>query len=190
MKRLCIWLLLSAPVAAGAADWSTMRSVPGGDLHYLDRSKLVVSGNEITYWRKVVFQTPQTVQGAAAASGLLRERINCSEHTLKLISYLYYGTDGAVIEYVASQEGSASPIIPDTLGDLLEKRLCPQVWEKQAEEQRKKAEADALKQKEAPAAMPPGTPATAVPPAQQASPDTGPDVPADAAAPVPAPAGK
>jgi hypothetical protein len=177
-------------MAAGAADWSSMRGVPGGDLHYLDRSKLVVSGNEITYWRKVVFQTPQTVQGAAAFSGLLRERINCSEHTLKLVSYLYYGADGGVIEYVASLEGSASPIIPDTLGDLLEKRLCPQVWKKQAESQRKEAGTDTPKQKDAPAAIPPSAPATPLPAAEKTSPDTSPDVPPDASAPLPAPAKK
>ena len=190
MKRLWMLLLLSAPVATGAADWSAMRGGPGGDLHYLDRSKLVVSGNEITYWRKVVFQTPQTVQGAAAHSGLLRERINCSEHTLKLVSHLYYGADGGVIEYVASQEGDASPIIPDTLGDFLEKRLCPQVWKKQDEEQRKKAKSDALKQKEAPAAIPPGAPATPVPAADKSAPGTGQDILPDASAPLPTPAGK
>jgi hypothetical protein len=186
MRRLGVFVLLFTSLAAGAADWSRMRGMPGDDRHYLDRSKLVVSGNEITYWRKIVFQTPQTVQGRAAASGLLRERINCSVHTLKVVSYLYYAADGGVIEYVASQEGDASPIIPDTLGDLLEKRLCPQVWEKQAEARRKQAEADALKQKEAPAATSPSPPATAVPPAEQSSPDSEPDVPADAAAPVPA----
>jgi hypothetical protein len=133
MTRLWLCALLLAPAAAAAADWSSLRGVPGGDQHYLDRSKLVVSGNEISYWRKIVFHTPQTVQGATAASGLLRERINCAEHTLKLISHLYYAADGSVIEYVASQEGEPSPIIPDTLGDLLEKRLCPEVWKKQGE---------------------------------------------------------
>jgi len=133
MRRLWLCALLLAPAAAGAADWSSLLGVRGGDQHSLDRSKLVVSGNEITYWRKVVFQTPQSVQGATAASGLLRERINCAEHTLKLISYLYYAADGSVIEYVASREGEPSPIIPDTLGDLLEKRLCPEVWKKKSE---------------------------------------------------------
>jgi len=133
MRHLWLCALLLAPAGAVAADWNSLLAVPGGDQHYVDRPKLVVSGDEISYWRKVVFQTPQTVQGATAASGLLRERINCTEHTLKLISHLYSAADGSVIEYVASQEGEPSPIIPDTLGDLLEKRLCPEVWKKQRE---------------------------------------------------------
>ena len=189
MKQLILLPLLLVTAVANAADWSRMRGVPGNDQHFYDRSKLVVSGNEITYWRKIVFQTPQTVQGTAAHSGLLRERINCSEHTLKLISHLYYAADGSVIEYVASQEGEPSPIIPDTLGDLLEKRLCPQVWKKQAESQRKEAGTDTPKQKEAPAAVPPGAP-TPLPAAEKSSPGSGPDLPPDVSAPLPAPTGK
>jgi len=157
MKQLILLPLLLVTAVANAADWSRMRGVPGNDQHFYDRSKLVVSGNEITYWRKIVFQSPQSVPSGLAASGLLRERIHCSEHTLKLISYLYYSADGGVLEYVDNLEKEASPIIPDTLGDLLEKNLCPQVWQKQKDASRKQA--DTLKlapaEKTDPSSQPP-----------------------------------
>jgi hypothetical protein len=140
MKSLVLLSLLLAATVSFAADWSKMRGVPGNDQHFFDRSKLVVSGSEITYWRKIVFQSPQSVPSGLAASGLLRERIHCSEHTLKLISYLYYAMDGSVVEYVDNLEKEASPIIPDTLGDLLEKNMCPLVWQKQKENPRNPAE--------------------------------------------------
>lgn len=140
MKSLALFTLLLFSIAANAAEWSRLRGVPGNDQHFYDRSKLVLSGSEITYWRKIVFQTPQTMHAGLAISGLLRERIHCSEHTLKLISYLYYAQDGSVVEYVDNLEKEATPIIPDSLGDLLEKHMCPLVWQKQKDTQQKPAE--------------------------------------------------
>jgi hypothetical protein len=130
-------LLLAAP--ALAASWVRV-SAPGPDSYAYDRSKLFVNGDEITYWKKVSFRVPQPVNNRTASIGLYRERINCAEHTLKLISYLFYASDGRVIEYVANKEGDPSPIIPDTLGDVFERRMCVIVAQRQEAERRKKAE--------------------------------------------------
>jgi len=73
---------------------------------------------------------------------LYRERIHCAEHTLKLISYLLYTPTGELFEYAPTKEGDLAPIIPDSLGDVFEKALCPLVRQKQ-EEDRKKSEAKA-----------------------------------------------
>ena len=134
---LGILLALMTSTPAIAAEWVQVRTPGDSDLYYYDRSKLFVSGEEITYWKKVVFRAPQPVNGQYAASGLYRERIHCTEHTLKLISHLLYTTDGRSIEYIANHEGEAAPIIPDTLGDVFEQTACPLVRQRQDERQRR-----------------------------------------------------
>ncbi|MDO9064075.1 MAG: hypothetical protein Q7U25_02560, partial [Sulfuricella sp.] len=107
-------------------------------------SKLFLNDDEITYWKKVVFITPQPFKDKLIASGLYRERIHCDEHTLKLISYLLYTPTGELFEYAPTKEGDPAPIIPDSLGDVFEKVLCPLVRQKQ-EEARLKVEAETAK---------------------------------------------
>lgn len=124
---------------AVAADWVTLGKPGAVDQYFYDRSKLTIKDDQITFWKKVVFATPQAINGKDVASGLLRERIDCAEHTAKLISYLYYATSGETVEYIAKDESEAAPIIPDTVGDAFEQKLCPMVWRKQ-EEVRIKAE--------------------------------------------------
>lgn len=133
---------LLAPSGASAAEWARIYSPAEGNQFFYDKAKLFIHDNEITYWKKVVFLTPQPFKDKLAASGLYRERINCAEHTLKLISYLLYAPSGEPVEYVSSAEGEAAPIIPDSLGDVFEKSLCPLVRQKH-EEDRQKAEAKA-----------------------------------------------
>jgi hypothetical protein len=55
------------------------------------------------------------------------------------VSYLYYAPGGETVEYVAKDESEPAPIIPDSVGDVFERKLCPLVWQKQ-EESRIKAE--------------------------------------------------
>ncbi len=124
MKRSGWLLLIAALPVARAADWVAVPVPNTEDRYYYDRSKLVVNGPEVNYWKKVVFKMPQPVKGQAAASGLLREQIHCTEHTLRLLAYLYYDAQGKAIEYVAEPEQHASAIIPDTVGDVFERTLC------------------------------------------------------------------
>ena len=125
-----------------------------------------------------MFITPQPFKDKLIASALYRERIHCAEHTLKLISYLLYTPAGELFEYAPTKEGDAAPIIPDSLGDVFEKALCPLVRQKQEEDRlrseakakaeaaekseaeekaRLKAEARQLRPRPQPAAPPPGT---------------------------------
>lgn len=128
------WLLLAlASSAANAADWVPLPGAGSVDQYFYDNSKLVIKDDEITYWKKVVFKTPQQVKGQEATSGILRERIHCGEHTAKLLSYLYYGAGGETLDYVAQDESPATPVIPDTVGDAFDRVLCPLVWRKQEE---------------------------------------------------------
>lgn len=145
MKSLGLIILLLLSLPAAAAEWVRVRPLAEGDQYFYDRSKLYINGDEITYWKKVAFKIPATVKGQAAASGLYRERIHCAEHTLKLISYLLYASDGSTIEYIASHEGEAAPIIPDTVGDVFEKTVCDLVRQNHEAARQKTAEEEARK---------------------------------------------
>lgn len=135
-KRLFALLLASQSVMA--SEWIALPDT-GTDQYFYDNSKLVIKDDEITYWKKVVFKAPQTVKGREVASGILRERINCAEHTAQQMSYLYYSTAGETIDFLSQEDAPASPVIPDTIGDTYDRVLCPKVWRKQ-EEVRIKAE--------------------------------------------------
>lgn len=107
-----------------AADWVRMDIPYTEDAYFYDRSKLVINGNEVTYWKKVQFMPARNVKNFVASSALMRERINCREHTLRLLSFLYQDAQGAQLEYVADADKAEAPIIPDTVGDQFEQVLC------------------------------------------------------------------
>ncbi|HUX63405.1 surface-adhesin E family protein [Sulfuricella sp.] len=178
MKRALLLLvacLATAPSVTIAAEWVKIHTAADQSLYFYDRSKLFLNDDEITYWKKAVFITPQPFKDKLIASALYRERIHCAEHTLKLISYLLYTPAGELFEYTPTKEGDPAPIIPDSLGDVFEKALCPLVLQKQEEDRLRseaKAQTEAAKKTEAeekarlkaeaaaapqPVAPPPGT---------------------------------
>jgi len=146
IRRALLLSLAAASLPVWAADWVRLTQIRGDDQYFYDRSKLVVQGEEITYWKKVVFRQPQPVKNQFAAWSLMRERIHCGQHTLRLISYLYYAADGSTIDYVADHEKEGTPIIPDTLGDAFERHMCELVKARQDAE---KPPADAGKRQDA-----------------------------------------
>jgi hypothetical protein len=121
----------------GAAEWVIVHTAPEGDQYYYDASKLAIQGNEITYWKKVAFKSPYSYKDQQVASALYRERIHCTEHTLKPLTHIVHGVSGAVIEQVTANEAEAAAIIPETIGDVFEQTLCTLVKMKQGEEPRK-----------------------------------------------------
>ena len=129
---LLLYALMFSPILH-AADWVSLPPIPNGDFYFYDKSKLVIKDDEIIYWKKVQFKTPQSHNGKDIASGILRERINCAEHSSKLLTYLYYSPNGDTADYVAQDESAPSPIVPDTIGDKFDNLLCPIVWRKQEE---------------------------------------------------------
>lgn len=140
MKHMLLFLLAlltSEPSTATAAEWISIHTTADQNQYFYDSSKLFLHDDEITYWKKVTFKTPQSFKEKRIASGLYRERIHCAEHTLKLISYLLYTPEGEVSEYTPNKEDGAAPIIPDSLGDVFEKALCPLVQKSKAESQQK-----------------------------------------------------
>lgn len=172
MKRallLALACLTAAPSVTIAAEWVRIHTAADQSLYYYDRSKLFLNDDEITYWKKVAFSTPQPFKDKLIASGLYRERIHCAEHTLKLISYLLYTPTGELFEYAPTKEGDPAPIIPDSLGDVFEKALCPLVLKKQ-EADRQKAEAEEKTRLKTEAEATAATPPPAAPPPDKPAP--------------------
>lgn len=178
MKRALLLFLIAlttSPSIATAAEWVKIHTATDQNQYFYDSSKLFFNNDEITYWKKVSFKSPQPFKDKLIASGLYRERIHCVEHTLKLISYLLYAPEGDLAEYTPSKEGDAAPIIPDSLGDVFEKALCPLVLqEKQAlqkkEEARQNAEAKIKTETDEKAKLKAGTGAGTVTPPPPATP--------------------
>lgn len=124
MKHLmaCI-LLLALPATAQAADWVRV-GTPDQHQHFYDRSKLTIEGEQITYWRRVVFRTPQPAKTGKARMAMYRERIDCDKHAYRTLGYLLYAQDGNVLENVYTPEAPSEPIIPETVGDRFETLMC------------------------------------------------------------------
>jgi hypothetical protein len=139
MSRTVSILLALLPLSALAADWVRVDAADQ-NTHYYDRSKLGVDGDEITYWRRVVFRTPQPVKGGAARMAMYRERIDCARHTYRTLGYLLYAQDGSVLDNVYTPDATAAPIIPETVGDRFETLMC--VFGDEARRARLRADAE------------------------------------------------
>lgn len=125
-RRLWMMLGMIACFPVLAAEWVV---VPTGDgsQHFYDRSKVLVTGDEVTYWRRVVFSSPHPVRGGFARSAMYRERIQCKQHRVTTFGYLLYSGDGSVLENVYTPDAEASAIVPETVGDRFERVMCAMV---------------------------------------------------------------
>jgi hypothetical protein len=121
--RLCALALVLGASSALAADWVWLE-MPDVHQHYYDRSKVSIEGDSVTYWRRVVFTTPQQARAGTARSAMYRERIDCKTHTHRTLGYLLYGADAAVIENAYTPDAPSEPVIPETVGDHYEKLMC------------------------------------------------------------------
>lgn len=131
VDRLCLALLLFVcPDMVAAADWLAMRTTADTHLHSLDKSRLLIDGEEITYWRRVVFTQPQLSRHGQAGSALFYERLDCARHTLQMKNWLLYDQAGKLIDQAAEPDREPSPIVPDSLADSLEQTLCRMIGSK------------------------------------------------------------
>lgn len=124
-------LLFCLPLTALAADWVKLPT-PDANIHWYDRSKLLVEDDAVTYWRLVEFRTPQQTKFGMASSAMYRERIDCRNHTYRALGYLLYAKDNTVIENVHSPDAAAEPVIPETVGDRYERLMCALAAERAA----------------------------------------------------------
>ena len=89
-------MLLHCACAGGAqaADWVRV-GTPDQHQHFYDRSKLVIDGEQITYWRTSSVPHAAAGQAGMARMAMYRERIDCAKHTYRTLGYLLYAQDGA-----------------------------------------------------------------------------------------------
>ena len=97
---------------------------PDQHQHSYDRGKLVIEGEQITYWRRVVFSTPQPAKAGMARMAMYRERIDCAKHTYRTLGYLLYAQDGAILDNVYTPDAQAEAVVPETVGDRFETLMC------------------------------------------------------------------
>lgn len=136
---------LGAPPSPARPDSGWVRiKAPGADELWYDREKLVLSGADVTYWRRVDFALPQQFRTFQVASALFREQINCDDHTMRVHAQVFRAADGAILEQVNNTVAEPAPIIPDTVGDALWRALCPLVANHRAAEEKLKAAHDRL----------------------------------------------
>jgi len=130
---------LAAPQGPAKADTGWVRvKAPGPDELWYDRDKLVFSGGDITYWRRVDFAQPQQFRTFQVASALFREQISCDDHTMRVHARVFRSADGTIVEQVNHTVAESVAIIPDTVGDALWRSLCPLVAGHRAAEDRLK----------------------------------------------------
>lgn len=142
---VCAGLLatLAWPLAAHAAEWTRV-TTPDVHQHFYDRAKLGIDGEQITYWRRVVFKAPQPSKNGPARSAMYRERIDCAKHTHQTLGYLIYGAENTLMENVYTPDAPAEAIVPETVGDKFETLMC--VFVEQARSSRQAAEVDGTPQ--------------------------------------------
>ena len=92
----------------------------------------MIEGEQITYWRRVVFGTPQPARSGMARMAMYRERIDCAKHTYRTLGYLLYAQDGAILDNVYTPDAQPEPIVPETVGDRFETLVCLIVEQDQA----------------------------------------------------------
>lgn len=123
LHRLAFVCALAVSGTPHAADWVRVPSA-GQDLHYYDRSKVTVRGDEITYWRKVVLATPTQVRAGVARSAIYQERIHCRQHTLRTLGWQLFAAEGAALESATTADAEPGPIVPETIGDRFQTAMC------------------------------------------------------------------
>jgi len=123
MRFAAFMVALASPLACLAADWVRVPA-SGADQHFYDQSKINISGDEVTYWRKVAFARPVRVKAGVAKSALYRERMHCRDHTLRALSWQLLADEGAVIESSTAPESEAGSIVPETVGDRFQSVMC------------------------------------------------------------------
>lgn len=117
----CVTIGLLGP--AQAADWARVPAA-GADAHYFDRSKLVIAGDSVTYWRKVVFANPVAVRSGMATQAIYQEQIDCRQHTIRSLAWQLFAAEGAMLDTATTADAEAQAIVPETIGDRFQSAMC------------------------------------------------------------------
>lgn len=124
MKPLISAALLSCVFhAANAAEWAPFFSFANGDVAYLDKTTIQVSGNKRIAWSKVEKAEPISYQGGVLKHWVAQTEVDCKARTLRTILEIGYQPDGSSLYQFPEQE-KATPVVPDSMGEMRLQVLC------------------------------------------------------------------
>jgi hypothetical protein len=124
LERVALGLVAAMPLAPTlAADWVRVPA-SGTDLHYYDRSKVSMRGDEVTYWRKVIFSRIVPTRSGPAKQAIYQEQIHCRDHTLRSLAWQLFAEEGAMLESSANPTAEVGSIVPETIGDRFHPVIC------------------------------------------------------------------
>lgn len=135
MKRtlLAVGLMLMAG-AAGADKWVAFGAQTGGlldsqlsSIAYFHEPFTKKDRGHILVWWKVVYEKPQTRGQVSFDTAEDYVDLDCKESTIRYLEQDYYsdGTSVASVDPPASWPKAFSYIPPESLGAMLEARVCP-----------------------------------------------------------------
>lgn len=117
--------LLVFSSSSAYAEWYKLGTSSTGTDWYMDPTRVTVVNSTVQAWVKAEGIRDRTVKWSESKQ---LWSFNCSQHTMKVLSTVYYDNYGKVLSsnnfpdygYGVGYE----PIVPDTLGEAFEKAAC------------------------------------------------------------------
>lgn len=127
MKIFLVLLLMSITISpANASDWIYATESSDGEIHYIDRSSLIVYPNKyIKYWKKVLYKKPMQRAKGKVWYSLFEEAEDCTVNkNYSAYQEIDYGLDGKVLYSIQNQFVEPATPAPDTVGDASHNLVC------------------------------------------------------------------
>lgn len=90
---------------------------------HLDAASMRVLGDRRVVWSRTTYAAPRP---NGALTELYNFEINCAQRTSELISFTSRNRAGALIETQMMQQRRMSPIVPESVGEIIFTVACPQ----------------------------------------------------------------
>lgn len=123
MKACRIWLffsLLCGIARVSAAEWILPRLPGEADEHAYDLASVYIFADEVTYWHRI-----RKAEGISpVGKRLLRERIQCTYHTLTTLTEIDYDRQGHRIRVATPLAREPLKILPESTEAVLEQAIC------------------------------------------------------------------
>jgi len=124
MKFILGTLLIVSPLRADAAEWIKVSTAKNGLVVSFDLASVRLFPGAVQAWMK--FDSSK-VAGIPFPEARALWKINCLNDTQTALSAVSYAADGSVRATGNLPDIAASyePIVPDSYGDTMRKKLCP-----------------------------------------------------------------
>ena len=110
-----------------AAEWVGVRLPGEADEPAYDLASVYIFADEVTYWHRI-----RTAEGSALpGKRLLRERIQCSQHTLTTLTEIEFDAQGQRRHVATPLARPPLQIVADTPESILERSICRLIGRKE-----------------------------------------------------------